>query len=119
MTGGIRAISYMLMLLGVFFSLASAIGIVRFPDVYTRLHAGTKALTGGALFILAGAALQADSWQSAAKILLIAGFLLATNPVSTHAIARACYRHGIRPEPSHVDHYARTVKKGRSRWTLP
>lgn len=107
----ILVISYTLMLLGVFFSLASAIGIIRFPDVYTRLHASTKSLTGGALFILCGAALQSDSWQSAARIILIAGFLLSTNPISSHAIARACYRHGIRPEPSHMDHYAKTVEK--------
>lgn len=107
----VRTLSYSLMGLGVFFSLASAIGIIRFPDVYTRLHAGTKALTGGALFVLLGAALQADSWQSAAKILLIAGFLLATNPLSTHAIARACYRHGIRPRPAHLDDYGESLGK--------
>lgn len=108
---GMLVLSYALMGLGVFFSLASAIGIIRFPDVYTRLHAGTKALTGGALFVLLGAALQSDSWQSAAKILLIAGFLLATNPISTHAIARACYRHGIRPQPAHLDHYGESLEK--------
>jgi len=107
----VRLISFSLMTLGVFFSLASAIGIVRFPDVYTRLHAGTKALTGGALFILFGAALQCGSWQAAAKILLIAGFFLVTNPIATHAIARACYRHGILPEPAHLDHYGKTLKR--------
>lgn len=111
MATALRAISYSLMGLGVFFSLASAIGIIRFPDVYTRLHAGTKALTGGALFVLLGAALQSDSWATAAKILLIAGFLLATNPISTHAIARACYRHGIRPMHSHLDHYGKSLKE--------
>lgn len=107
----LKALSHLLMGTGVLFSLASAIGIIRFPDVYTRLHAGTKALTGGALFILLGAALQAGSWQSAAKMILIAGFLLATNPISTHAIARACYRHGIRPANAHVDQYGESLQK--------
>ncbi len=109
------ALGYVFMVVGVFFSFASAVGLLRFPDVYTRLHAGTKALTGGAFFVLAGVALQSSSWQATVKILLIAGFFLATNPVATHAIARACYRHGIRPEKIFVDDYAKALKRGMRR----
>ena len=100
-----EALAFLLMAGGAFFSFASVIGIIRFPDVYTRIHSGTKALTGGATLILLGAALYAPSWQIAAKLLLIAGFLMATNPIASHALSRACYRHGMRPEVIFVDEY--------------
>lgn len=111
----LRITAYILMLAGVFFAFSSAVGIIRFPDVYTRIHAGTKALTGGALLVLTGSALIAPTWQAAAKILLIAGFFLLTNPLSSHAIARACYRHGIRPEESFKDEYGDALEKAEKR----
>ena len=111
----VLVLGYAFMVAGVFFSFASAVGLLRFPDVYTRLHAGTKALTGGAFFVLAGVALHSASWQATAKILLIAGFFLATNPIATHAIARACYRHGIMPEKIFVDDYGKAMKRGMHR----
>ncbi len=113
-----RAVSVLgdaFMVLGVFFSFASVVGLLRFPDVYTRLHAGTKAITGGAFFVLAGVAIHSTSWQAAAKIVLIVGFFLATNPISTHAIARACYRHGILPEKIFLDDYGKAMKRGMHR----
>ncbi len=100
---------------GTFFSLASVIGILRFPDVYTRLHAGTKALSGGTMLVLLGAALRMEGWQGTAKILLIALFLLGTNPLASHAIARACYRHGILPQGTRVDDYASALEKRKKR----
>ena len=116
MTSAIRiSIACLLMTGGVFFSFASVVGIIRFPDVYTRIHAGTKALSGGAVLILLGAALYAPSWQVAAKLFLVAAFLLATNPISSHAIARACYRHGIRPGLSFIDEYDGSLKEGEER----
>jgi multicomponent Na+:H+ antiporter subunit G len=100
-----------LMLGGVFFSLASVVGILRFPDVYTRLHAGTKALSGGTVLVLFGVALRMEGWQGSAKIFMIALFLLGTNPLASHAIARACYRHGILPKGTLTDDYASSLKK--------
>lgn len=100
-----------LILGGVFFSLASVVGIIRFPDVYTRLHAGTKALSGGTILVLFGVALRMEGWQGSAKILMIALFLLGTNPLASHAIARACYRHGILPKGTVTDDYALSLKK--------
>ncbi len=91
------AISGLFMLSGVFFCFASVVGLIRFPDVYTRLHAGTKALSGGVVLILAGVALRTGSWQGSGKALLIVLFLLGTNPLASHAIARACYRNGLIP----------------------
>lgn len=112
MTAGLsRIAAYAFMLVGVFFSIASALGIIRFPCVYTRIHAGTKALTGGAVMVLIGAAIYAPTWQATAKILLIGAFFIATNPLSSHAIARACYRHGIRPDTVYKDEYGESLAK--------
>jgi len=106
MTGIVlRNLAFLLMAAGTFFSFASVVGIIRFPDIYTRIHAGTKALSGGAVLILAGAALIAPSWQMATKLVLVAVFLLATYPLASHAIARACYRHGFKPGVAIVDQY--------------
>lgn len=79
----------LLMAGGAFFCLAAAIGLWRFPDVHARLHAGTKALTGGALLILLGGLPFAGSWAGMVRLGLIGLFLLATNPAGTHALARA------------------------------
>ncbi len=77
---------------GTVFCLSAAVGVIRFPDVYTRLHAGTKCLTAGALLILTGVAILEASWPMSGRVLLIAVFLLATNPIAAHAVARAAYR---------------------------
>ncbi|MEW6227293.1 MAG: monovalent cation/H(+) antiporter subunit G [Bacillota bacterium] len=104
--------AYTLMLAGAFFCVSSVIGILRFPDVYTRMHAGTKGLTAGAFLVLLGAAPLYGSAAAALKVLVIVAFFLVTNPVATHAIARACYAHGIKPGRSVVDHYEE-YKEGR------
>ncbi len=80
---------------GVFFSFAAVVAILRFPDVYTRLHGGTKALSGGAVLILLGALPYAGGYPGAIKLLLIAVFFLISNPMASHAIARACHRRSL------------------------
>ena len=77
---------------GVFFSLVTAIGMLRFPDAYTRLHAGTKGLTIGVGLVLLGSALSAPSLEHGIKTGLIGVFMLVTNPIAMHALARANYR---------------------------
>ena len=81
-----------LIAVGTGFCLSAAVGVIRFPDVYTRLHAGTKCLTAGALLILAGVAIIEGDWPVSGRVLLIALFLVATNPIAGHAVARAAYR---------------------------
>lgn len=81
-----------LIALGTIFCLSATIGVIRFPDVYTRLHAGTKCLTAGALLILLGVGILEGSWPMTGRVLLIAVFFLATNPIAGHAVARASYR---------------------------
>jgi|LSQX01.2.fsa_nt_gb multicomponent Na+:H+ antiporter subunit G len=75
---------------GVFFSFAAVVAILRFPDVYTRLHGSAKALSGGGVLILLGSVPFAGSPAAVLKLLLIAAFFSLSNPMASHAIARAC-----------------------------
>ncbi len=90
-------LSWFLFLLGGAGVVVGAIGIVRFPDFYTRLHAAGITDTAGAELILLAMILQAPSWLVAAKLVIIGFFLFMTSPVSTHAIAHAAYVVGLRP----------------------
>lgn len=90
-----RFIADLFLLLGAAFTLLGALGLLRMPDVYNRIQAGTKAATLGALAFCIGAALLYPAWWS--KLLCIAGFILLTNPVGSSTIARALYLSGVRP----------------------
>ena len=78
---------------GAAFLFLGALGIVRMPDLYNRMQAGTKATTLGNLLTLVGLGLIQPAWLP--KLLLIALFVLVTNPISSHALARAAYRSGV------------------------
>lgn len=93
------------LVIGAFFFLVTAIGILRFPDAFTRLHAGTKGLTVGTGFVLLGSALSGPSASHVLKTFLIAAFLLITNPIAVHALARANYRWQRRRMRLVVDEY--------------
>ncbi len=105
------------LLSGTFFILSSSIGIVRFPDVYTRLHAATKASTLGIAGILIGAFLflyVSDSIDSivSGKLLLAIVFTLLTAPVSGHMISRAAHRNGVKPvTKNRTDEYEEAIQK--------
>ncbi|MFI0407307.1 monovalent cation/H(+) antiporter subunit G [Actinomadura sp. 3N508] len=79
---------------GAAFSAVGALGVLRFPDLLTRLHAATKPQTIGLLLILAGVAPQADSLSDATPLLLVAVFQLITAPVAAQTIGAAAYRSG-------------------------
>ncbi|MBN1295028.1 MAG: Na+/H+ antiporter subunit G [Candidatus Latescibacteria bacterium] len=79
--------------IGVLFLLLGSYGIVRLPDVYNRLQAGTKCTTFGALFTIIGVGIMEPSWFW--KTLIIALFILLTNPISNHALGRASRKSGI------------------------
>ena len=87
--------SIALISLGVFFLLLGAIGILRFPDTYTRMHAAGKCDTLGALLVVSGLAVHHGVSLESAKILFIAVFIFLTSPTSTHAIARAARRRDL------------------------
>ena len=79
-----------LLLLGTLFLFLGGLGLVRMPDVYNRIQAGTKATTLGTLLSLAGVACLHPEWGL--KLLLIGIFLLFTNPLSSQIVARAAHR---------------------------
>ena len=74
---------------GAVFSLLASLGLLRFPDVYSRMHAASKAGTVGSGLILIGFAVQAPDFGSAARALAALLFLVTTAPVAAHILARA------------------------------
>ena len=84
-----------LLIVGTFFFIAGTVGLLRFPDVYTRLHALTKADNLGLGLLIAGLALQAESWTVAAKLLLIWFLVLLASASVAHLVARAAQQKGI------------------------
>jgi multicomponent Na+:H+ antiporter subunit G len=90
-----RILADLFLVLGALFMLLGALGLLRMPDVYNRIQAGTKAVTLGALSFLLGVGLLYPAWW--AKLVCIAGFILFTNPVGSSTIARALYLAGVRP----------------------
>ncbi len=90
-------LSLFLLLAGAGFFLAGTVGLLRFPDVYTRLHAITKADNVGLGLVVAGLLLQAESWAAMGKLLLIWLLVLLASASVAHLVARAALRKGIRP----------------------
>ncbi len=90
-------LSWALFLIGGFAVAAGALGLVRFPDFYTRLHAAGVTDTAGAELIVLGMLLQAPNWLVAVKLVFIGIFLGLTSPVATHAIAHAAHMVGFMP----------------------
>ncbi|MCK4644343.1 Na+/H+ antiporter subunit G [bacterium] len=78
---------------GTIFLFLGGLGILRLPDVYNRLQAGTKCTTLGAICTIIGVGLMEPQWFW--KTLLIALFILLTNPISNHAIGRASKNSGV------------------------
>jgi multicomponent Na+:H+ antiporter subunit G len=86
-----------LLLAGVGFFLVGTLGILRFPDVYTRIHALTKADNLGLGLIVFGLLLGADSVPVALKLLLVWGLALIASATAGYLVARAARRKGVRP----------------------
>ena len=71
-------------------------GIVRFPDVYNRIHANTVVVVGGVIVTLIGVSVLEGLSSYTLKALIIALFIFLTNPVGSHAIARAAHKSGVK-----------------------
>ena len=82
----------LLLVIGAAFLLLGGLGLVRMPDLFNRIQAGTKATTLGTLLTLAGTACLHPEWGL--KLLLIGLFILFTNPISSQVLARAAHRVG-------------------------
>ena len=94
-------LSWISVLGGLFFIVVGSIGVLRFPDVYTRLHAAGMTDTMGAGLVLVGLSFQEGLTLITVRLLMIWAFLLFTSPIATHALARAAL-HG-KVEPIRVD----------------
>lgn len=88
----IYAVSGVLILTGAFFCFTAALGVLRLPDVYTRMHAATKAATLGAAFLFLALGLTSLDVSVAAKSVIGIAFFLVTAPISSHLLGRAAYR---------------------------
>lgn len=111
---------FFFLIIGIFFNLLAGLGLLRFPDVYTRLHAGTKCTTFGSIFIcgsviLIGLKIWFYGDMNGSVMAIHTSFalvaILLTNPVGAHAIARAAHRSGVKPFGAVVDHLEKNVDK--------
>lgn len=90
-------ISWLLILGGGFFALAGAFGVVRFPDLYTRMHASGVIDPFGVCLILVGLIVQGGLTLVSAKLAILILFLALTSPVACHALGRAARHRGLKP----------------------
>ena len=86
-----------LLTFGCFMMLSAAIGLLRFPDFYSRIHPAGKADTLGILFILAGLVVHEGLSLVTLKLLIIMAFLLIASPTATHALGKAAHTAGLKP----------------------
>jgi len=103
-----------LLLVGTFFIFSSAVGIIRFPGVFTRLHAATKAPTLGIAGVLIATFLflYVAHGLLSGKLLLAILFILLTNPVGGHMLSRAAHKSGVKPYLRHrEDEYEDYMKE--------
>ncbi|TBN56044.1 Na+/H+ antiporter subunit G [Glaciihabitans arcticus] len=80
------------LLLGAFLTLAAGIGLLRFPDALSRLHAATKPQILGLLFVVTAVALDSRSWTTLLALIPVLLFQMFTAPISAHMVGRAGYR---------------------------
>lgn len=91
------AISMVFIVLGIIFMLAGSIGMLRLPDFYSRSHAISKSDTLGVIFVIGGLIIYEGFTQSSLKLLFIILFIALSNPVGSHALARAALKKGLKP----------------------
>ncbi|WP_283789910.1 monovalent cation/H(+) antiporter subunit G [Bermanella sp. WJH001] len=89
----IDIVSSILLLAGVFFGLSGAVGLFKFPDFFTRVHAASVTDSISAILIIGGLMLQTSFDLNTGKLLFILIFLMITSPTASHALAKAA-RHG-------------------------
>jgi len=94
MTAATDIIGNLFLIIGSLFLFSAGLGVLRMPDTYNRIQTGTKATTLGTIMILVGIAFLHPAW--ALKLIILIFFVMLTNPVSSHALARASHTIGIR-----------------------
>jgi multicomponent Na+:H+ antiporter subunit G len=89
--------SWALLLAGSAFCMVGALGLLRMPDFYTRMHAASVLDTLGAGLLLAGMMLQAGATLGSVKLVFLGTLLFFTSPTASHALARAARLRGVEP----------------------
>ena len=90
----IDVLSGVLLAAGALFVLSGGVGLLRFPDFYTRIHPASVTDSAGTGLILLGL-LLVSTWDSAVRLLIILFFMAMTSPTATHALAHAARRDGV------------------------
>jgi multicomponent Na+:H+ antiporter subunit G len=104
--------SWIFILLGSFFTVVGTVGLVRLPDVFTRMHAASVTDMLGAGLLILGMGLQAGLSLVTLKLVILFALFFFTGPVVTHALAQACLHENIRPVLSQ-DRRSRDLDDGR------
>ena len=103
-------VGYICLIIGSSFLFLSALGLIRMPDVYNRMQAGTKGTTFGAFFSILGVIFIRPEWTIKGLVIII--FILLTNPLSSHALLRATHRLGVPLAKKAIDAYQEDKEKG-------
>ena len=107
----LRYVSDAFVVIGIFFAFAGTVGLLRMPDAFCRMQSSTNISTLGLYGAVIGGLLKAISmivdgyqlgWTMLVKIALIGLFSILANPIAGHSIAKAAYKHGVRPEKEFV-----------------
>lgn len=98
MTLVVEIASWLLIGAGSFFTVVGALGLVRMPEVFTRMHAASVTDTLGVGFLILGMGLQAGFTLVTLKLFFLLALFIFTGPVITHALAQACLHEDVQPE---------------------
>jgi multicomponent Na+:H+ antiporter subunit G len=90
-------LSWFFLLIGGFFAIVGALGLLRMPDFFTRMHAASVTETLGVAFLLIGMVLQAGFTLVAAKLVILGVLISFASPTATHALAKAALARGLKP----------------------
>lgn len=111
-----EVVATILLLFGSILTLLAAVGLIRFHDLFTRMHAATKPATLGLLLILAGTALVMPQTNTVAKLVLVILLQFITAPVGAHLIGRAAFRAGAElVEGTYLDDASAGIRPGGGR----
>ncbi len=97
MTPLLDVVSWLFIVAGGFFCVVGALGLLRMPDFFTRMHAASVTDTLGAGLLLVGLMLQAGLTLVTVKLLFLAALIFFTSPTATHALAKAAMVRGLQP----------------------
>ena len=96
-----ESLTWVFVAMGSVFLIIGAIGILRLPDFYSRIHPAGITDTMGAWLVLVGLMFASESWLVTVKLVMLLLFLVITSPLASHALAKAAYLRGLKPLLGH------------------